>query len=73
MTLPLFFASNAIRVLLSGTYVRTAYPHLRSDDVLTDERRTELALLGLRAVDPVRVESVDLLRAPRIASGRRAF
>jgi len=73
VTLPLFFATNAIRALLTETYVRAAYPHLAPDDVLTEERRTDLALLGLRSVDPLRGESVELLRAPRLPNGRRAF
>jgi integral membrane protein (TIGR01906 family) len=73
VALPLFFTANAIRVLLTETYVRAAYPHLAPDNVLTQNRRTELALLGLRAVDPARGGSVALLREPRLPSGRRAF
>jgi len=73
VALPLFFTTNAIRVLLTETYVRAAYPHLAPDDVLTKKHRTELALLGLRAVDPLRGGSVALLREPRLPSGRRAF
>ena len=73
VALPLFFTANAIRVLLTETYVRAAYPHLAPDDVLNEKRRTELALLGLRVVDPLRGDSVASLRAPRLPSGRRAF
>jgi integral membrane protein (TIGR01906 family) len=73
VALPLFFTANAIRVLLTERYVRASYPHLAPDDVLTQKRRTELSLLGLRAVDPLRGGSVALLREPRLPSGRRAF
>ena len=70
--LPLFFVANAMRLLLTETYVRTATPLLDGGS-LGDERRTELALLGLRAVDPVRGASVEALREPRLADGSRAF
>jgi integral membrane protein (TIGR01906 family) len=73
VALPLFFAANAIRILLTETYVHTAYSHLSREEVLSEERRKELALLGLRAVDPLRDGSVDLLRAPRLPDGTRAF
>lgn len=70
--LPLFFVANAMRLLLSETYVRAASPRLDSGS-LGDERRTELALLGLRAVDPLRGSRVDVLREPRLEDGSRAF
>jgi integral membrane protein (TIGR01906 family) len=73
VALPIFFTANAIRVLLTETYVRTTYPHLAPDDVLNQKRRTELAVLGLRSVDPLRGQSVGLLEKPRLPSGRRAF
>jgi integral membrane protein (TIGR01906 family) len=73
VALPIFFTANAIRVLLTETYVRTAYPQLAPDDVLNQKRRTELAVLGLRSVDPLRGQSVALLETPRLPSGRRAF
>jgi integral membrane protein (TIGR01906 family) len=71
--LPLFFAANAVRVLLTDTYVRAAYPRLGREEILSESRRTELALLGLRAVDPVRGERVSILRAARLPDGSRAF
>ena len=73
VALPIFFTANAIRVLLTEMYVRTAYPHLAPDDVLNQKRRTDLAVLGLRSVDPLRGESVALLEKPRLPNGRRAF
>jgi integral membrane protein (TIGR01906 family) len=70
---PPFFAANAVRVLLTETYVRTAYPHLGREELLSESQRTELALLGLRAVDPVRGERVSILSAARLPDGSRAF
>jgi integral membrane protein (TIGR01906 family) len=70
--LPLFFVANAMRLLLSETYVRTATPRLDGGS-LGDARRTELALLGLRAVDPLRGSRVEILRGPRLEDGSRAF
>jgi integral membrane protein (TIGR01906 family) len=73
VALPIFFTANAIRVLLSETYVRASYPHLSPDEVLDEKRRAEFAVLGLRAVDPLRGESVASLEEPRLPSGRPAF
>jgi len=70
--LPLFFVANAMRVLLSETYVRAATPRLDGGN-LGDEQRTELAVLGLRAVDPLRGSQVEILRAARLEDGSRAF
>jgi integral membrane protein (TIGR01906 family) len=71
-SLPLFFVANAMRLLLTETYVRAATPRLDGGS-LGDSRRTELALLGLRAVDPLRGSRVEILREPRLADGSRAF
>jgi integral membrane protein (TIGR01906 family) len=70
--LPLFFVANAMRVLLSETYVRVSTPRLDGGS-LGDEQRTELALLGLRAVDPLRGSQVEILRGARLEDGSRAF
>ncbi|HEY3184428.1 MAG TPA: DUF1461 domain-containing protein [Gaiellaceae bacterium] len=53
--------------------MRAAYPHLEREELLSESRRTELALLGLHAVDPVRREHVSILRAARLPDGSRAF
>jgi integral membrane protein (TIGR01906 family) len=62
-----------MRVLLTETYVRAAYVHLGREEILSAARRRELALLGLRAVDPLRGESVAILRPERLPDGARAF
>jgi integral membrane protein (TIGR01906 family) len=71
--LPLFFAANAVRLLLTETYVKQSYPHLGREEILSERQRTELALLGLRAVDPIRGGSVDDLRTARLPNGSQAF
>jgi integral membrane protein (TIGR01906 family) len=71
--LPIFFTANAMRILLSETYVRAAYARLGGEEVLTARERRDLALLGLRAVDPLRGESVAILRKARLPDGSRAF
>ena len=71
--LPIFFTANAMRILLSETYVRAAYSRLGGEEVLTARERRDLALLGLRAVDPLRGDSVAILRKARLPDGSRAF
>ena len=71
--LPIFFTANAMRALLTETYVRAAYAHLGREEILSASRRRDLALLGLHAVDPLRGESVAILRPVHLPSGDRAF
>lgn len=71
--LPLLFVANAVRVLESETWVRTAYSWLGDEPVLTKQRRVALALEGLRAIDPLRKGGVGRLRDERLADGSPAF
>ncbi len=73
VALPLFFTANAIRILLTERYVRAAYAHVGGEEILSATQRRDLALLGLRAVDPLRGESVAILRPVRLPGGARAF
>jgi integral membrane protein (TIGR01906 family) len=60
-------------VLLTETYVHAAYPHFGRDEVLGARGRTDLAVLGLHAVDPLRGEQVSILARARLPDGTRAF
>jgi integral membrane protein (TIGR01906 family) len=71
--LPLFFIANGFRILLTPAYVHAAYPHLGGEEILNEKRRTALAILGLRAVDPLRGDSVAIMEPARLPDGTRAF
>ena len=53
--------------------MHATYPHLGGEEILSETQRTDLALLGLRAVDPLRGESVAIMRPARLPDGTRAF
>ena len=64
---------NAIRVLASEWYVRFEIGRLPPDRYgFTERQRTDLALVGLHAIEPGG-EGIATLRRARLPSGRAAF
>jgi len=72
---PALLVVNAIRVLANDWTIHFEYakPDFPSDDRLTLNERTELALTGMHSVLPQHSEGIDLLREARLPDGSEAF
>lgn len=73
---PAVLLGNGLWLLTNGWYVHAEYarPGFPDDDFgFTRAQRTELALTGLRAIQPLNPDGVQVLREARLPTGEPAF
>lgn len=76
LAIPALLLGNGLWLLANGWYVHAAYarPGFPDDRYgLTSSERTELAIVGLRSIQPVNRDGVDVLREARLPDGSLAF
>lgn len=76
LTVPVVLLGNGLWLLANDWYVHAEYarPGFPDDRYgLTGAQRTELALAGLRSIQPFNREGVDVLREATLPDGRPAF
>ena len=76
LAIPAALVVNGLRLLASDWYVHAEYerPGFPDDRYgLTKDERTDLALIGLRSIQPHHSEGVQLLREARLPDGSPAF
>ncbi len=76
LAVPAVLLGNSLWVLANGWYVHAEYarPDFPDDRYgFTKAERTDLALVGLRSIQPLNRDGVDVLREPRLADGSPAF
>lgn len=76
LALPAVLFGNGLWLLANGWYVHAEYarPGFPDDRYgLTKDERTDLALIGLRSIQPLNRDGVDVLREPQLADGSPAF
>jgi integral membrane protein (TIGR01906 family) len=76
LAVPAVLLGNGLWLLTNGWYVHAEYarPGFPDDRYgFTGEQRTELALVGLRSIQPTNRDGVDVLRDARLPDGSPAF
>ncbi len=76
LAIPALLLGNGLWLLANGWYVHAAYarPGFPDDRYgLTKSERTELAIVGLRSIQPSNRDGVDVLREARLSDGSPAF
>ncbi|MCC6222079.1 MAG: DUF1461 domain-containing protein [Thermoleophilia bacterium] len=76
LALPALLLGNGLWVLANGWYVHAAYARPGFPDDrhgLTESERTELAIVGLRSIQPLNRDGVGVLREARLPDGSLAF
>jgi integral membrane protein (TIGR01906 family) len=76
LVVPAILFVNCIRMATHEEFVQAVYEYgwIPEDRYgFTVEEREQLALLGLRSIEPSTAEGVDVLRAARLANGEPAF
>ena len=76
LAIPALLLGNGLWLLANGWYVHAAYarPGFPDDRYgFTKSERTELAIVGLRSIQPSNRDGVDVLREARLSDGTPAF